>query len=109
MEVETSITGRKATMFLNRTSLFRGLPKEILTDSGSEFTCNAMNHWTYEKRVDHIFIDSGRPMQKGLRKALTADSAMSALTSIGSKQWPRPEKLLKAGGKSTMISDPIVP
>ena len=69
LEVETSITGRKVTMFLNRTALFRGLPKEILTDNGSEFTSNAMNHWTYEKRVDHIFIDPGKPMQNGFAES----------------------------------------
>jgi len=28
--------------YLNRIALFRGLPKEILTDYGSEFTNNVM-------------------------------------------------------------------
>ena len=45
--------------------MFRGLPKEILTDYGSEFTNNAMNAWAYDHKVAHIFTDSGKPMQNG--------------------------------------------
>ena len=41
------------------------MPKEILTDNGSEFTSNIMNAWAYDHRVEHIFIDPGKPMQNG--------------------------------------------
>jgi transposase InsO family protein len=49
----------------NRIALFRGLPKEILTDNGSEFTSNVMNAWAYDHKVEHIFTDPGKPMQNG--------------------------------------------
>lgn len=38
LELDTFITGRKVASVLKRATLFRGLPKEILTDNGSEFT-----------------------------------------------------------------------
>jgi len=45
--------------------LFRELPKEILTDNGSEFTSNVMNAWAYAHKEEHIFTDPGKPMQNG--------------------------------------------
>lgn len=63
LEVDTSITGKRAIGVLNRIAFFRGYPKEIITDNGPEFTCNAFSEWTYSKKIDHIFIDPGEPVQ----------------------------------------------
>lgn len=65
LEVDSSLTGRRVSAILNRIALFRGLPKEILTDNGSEFTSNVMNAWAYDHKVEHIFTDPGKPMQNG--------------------------------------------
>ena len=65
LEVDSSITGRKVAAVLNRVAIFRGMPQEILTDNGSEFTSNVMNTWGYDHKVEHIFIDPGKPMQNG--------------------------------------------
>lgn len=65
LEVDSSITGARVMSFLNKVALFKGLPKEILTDNGPEFTSNAMNEWAYDKNVLHVFIDSGCPSQNG--------------------------------------------
>ncbi len=65
LEVDSSITGRKVAAVLNRIAIFRGMPQEILTDNGSEFTSNVMNAWEYDHKVEHIFIDPGKPMQNG--------------------------------------------
>lgn len=65
LEADSSITGRKVTAVLNRIAIFRGMPQEILTDNGPEFTSNAMNAWAYDHKVEHIFIDPGKPMQNG--------------------------------------------
>lgn len=55
LEVDSSITGRKVAAVLNRIAIFRGMPQEILTDNGSEFTSNVMNAWAYDHKVEHIF------------------------------------------------------
>lgn len=63
LEVDSSITGQRVTSFLNKAALFRGLPIEILTDNGPEFTSNAMNAWVYDKNIEHVFTDPGCPTQ----------------------------------------------
>ena len=65
IEVDTSITGQQVSRYLNKAILFRGRPKEILTDNGPEFTSNALNAWAYERHIEHVFIDPGKPMQNG--------------------------------------------
>lgn len=65
LEVDTSITGKRVTSVLNRIAFFRGLPKEILSDNGPEFTSIAFGEWTYDKGINHLFIDPGKPMQNG--------------------------------------------
>ena len=65
LEVDSSITGRRVAIVLNRIALFRGLPKEILIDNGSEFTGNALNAWSYDHHVEHVFTDPGHPPQNG--------------------------------------------
>lgn len=65
LEVDSSLTGRRVCMVLNKIALFRGLPKEILTDNGPEFTSNLLNAWAYDHTVEHLFIDPGKPMQNG--------------------------------------------
>ena len=65
LEADSSITGRKVTAVLNRIAIFRGKPQEILTDNGPEFASKAMNAWAYDHKVEHIFIDPGKPMQNG--------------------------------------------
>ena len=65
LEVDTSITGQHVTRYLNKAMLFRGRPKEILSDNGPEFTSNVLNAWAYEKHIEHVFIDPGKPMQNG--------------------------------------------
>ena len=65
LEVDSSITGKRVSAVLNRIALFRGLPKEILTDNGSEFTGNALNAWSYDHHVDPVFTDPGHPTQNG--------------------------------------------
>jgi len=65
IEVETSIGGQQVSRYLNKAILFYGKPKEILSDNGPEFMSNAMKAWSYDKRIEHIFIDPGKPMQNG--------------------------------------------
>ncbi len=55
LEIDSFITGQRVTNYLNKVALFKGLPKEILTDNGPEFTSNALNTWAYDKNVEHIF------------------------------------------------------
>ncbi len=63
LEVDTSITGQRVASVLNRIAFFRGYPKEVLTDNGPEFTSVALSEWAYEKKINHLFIEPGKPVQ----------------------------------------------
>lgn len=65
VEVDTSITGGRVVSVANMLKLFRGCPRETLTDNGPEFTSLALNKWAYENGVSQLFIDPGKPMQNG--------------------------------------------
>lgn len=61
LEVDSSITGKRVSAALNRIALFRGLPKEILTDNGSEFIGNALNAWSYDHQNMFLRIRESHP------------------------------------------------
>lgn len=63
LETDTSIPGKRVASVLNRIAFFRGYPKEILTDNGPEFTSNALSEWAFDKKVNQLFIDPGKPIQ----------------------------------------------
>jgi putative transposase len=43
----------------------RGKPGLIVSDHGTEFTCNAMLAWCRDAAIDWHFIAPGKPMQNG--------------------------------------------
>jgi len=43
--------------------MFRGYPKEVRTDNGPEFTCQAFMTWAQKHGIKHILIESGSPTQ----------------------------------------------
>lgn len=63
LEVAGSITGSAVGRFLDKAGLFRGYPKELVSDNGSEFTSNAMTIWDYERQIVQTFIEPGKPIQ----------------------------------------------
>ncbi len=48
----------------------RGKPGMIVSDNGTEFTCNAMLAWCKDNRIDWHFIAPGKPMQNGFIESL---------------------------------------
>ena len=65
LEAASSMGGAAVAMYLDKVALFRGYPKEILTDNGPEFISNALNQWAYDHDVNHVFTDPGKPTQNG--------------------------------------------
>ena len=78
MEVSTSISGQHVTRVLDRLIELRGKPKNLLTDNGPEFVGIALDAWTYKRKINHQFIQLGKPNQNTDVKASTPRSAMSA-------------------------------
>ncbi|MDF0522681.1 IS3 family transposase [Bradyrhizobium yuanmingense] len=62
---ETSISGRRVARELTAVVERRGKPGMIVSDHGTEFTCNAMLAWCKDAAIDWHFIAPGKPMQNG--------------------------------------------
>ena len=62
---DTSISGRRVARELTTVIERRGKPGLIVSDNGTEFTCNAMLAWCRDHQIDWHFIAPGKPMQNG--------------------------------------------
>lgn len=63
IEIDTSLTGLRVVRTLETIGALRGLPDEIVTDNGPEFTSKAVLAWARKTGVKLHFIDPGRPIQ----------------------------------------------
>ncbi len=61
----TSISGRRVARELTALIDRRGKPGMIVSDNGTEFTCNAMLTWSEDRQIAWHFIAPGKPMQNG--------------------------------------------
>ncbi len=66
---DTSISGCRVARELTGIIDRRGKPSLIVSENGTEFTCNAMLNWCKEQRVDWHFIAPGKPMQNGFAES----------------------------------------
>src|SRR5487761_2136153 len=62
---DTSIPGRRVARELAALIDRRGKPGMIVSDNGTEFTCNAMLTWSEDNQIAWHFIAPGKPMQNG--------------------------------------------
>ena len=62
---DTSIPGRRVARELTALIALRGKPGMIVSDNGTEFTCNAMLSWSEDHQIAWHFIAPGKPMQNG--------------------------------------------
>ncbi len=63
IEVDTSLPGKRVVRMLEWLREVRGLPEEIVTDNGPEFTGRALDEWAYRHGVKLHFIEPGKPTQ----------------------------------------------
>ena len=66
VEIDTSLPGRRIVRVLERLVAFWGRPAMIVSDNGTELTCNAMLRWTSENGIAWHYIAPGKPMQNGI-------------------------------------------
>jgi len=62
---DTSISGRRVARELTTLIERRGKPQMIVSDNGTEFTSNAILHWSKEHQLQWHYIAPGKPMQNG--------------------------------------------
>jgi putative transposase len=59
------MSGQRVVESLERVAEWRGYPKSITVDNGTEFCSRAMDAWAYSKNVKLDFIRPGRPVENG--------------------------------------------
>jgi transposase InsO family protein len=62
---DTSISGRRVVRELTELIGRRGKPGMIVSDNGTELTCNAVLAWCSETKINWHYIAPGKPMQNG--------------------------------------------
>jgi putative transposase len=60
---DTSLSGLRVARELDLLIAWRGKPKTIVSDNGTELTSNAILSWTAKARVDWHYIEPGKPVQ----------------------------------------------
>jgi putative transposase len=65
IEVDTSLGGLRVARVLDDLKMQRGLPRQIRSDNGPEFTSRALDQWTYEQGIRWHYIQPGRPLENG--------------------------------------------
>jgi putative transposase len=65
LEADTSLGSGRVTRALDRLIEERGLPENVRSDNGPEFTSRRMLGWAEERKINLVHIQPGRPMQNG--------------------------------------------
>lgn len=65
LQVDTSFASRRVTRVLEKAMSQRGWPRRIRCDNGPEFTSRHFLSWCFERRIELLHIQPGRPMQNG--------------------------------------------
>lgn len=65
LEADTSLGSGRVTRTLERLIEERGLPENVRSDNGPEFTSRRMLGWAEERKINLVHIQPGRPMQNG--------------------------------------------
>jgi putative transposase len=61
-EVDSSITGKRVCIILDRIVWFNGIPEVITVDNGPEFIGKALDAWAYHHGVKLVFNRPGKPV-----------------------------------------------
>lgn len=65
LEADTSLGSGRVTRVLDRLIEERGLPENVRSDNGPEFTSRRILGWAEERKINLVHIQPGRPMQNG--------------------------------------------
>ena len=69
IEVDTSLPGARVARALDRIVAERGKPEMIVSDNGTELTCNAILKWAEANDVEWHYIAPGKPQQNGFMES----------------------------------------
>ena len=96
---DTSISGHRVARELTQLIAWRGKPKVVVSDNGTELTSNAIILWTEDAKVGWHYIDPGKPIQNAfsesfngrLRDEFLNETLFSSLAQarVALEEWRR--------------------
>jgi len=95
-EVDTSLPGARIVRVLGRLVAQWGKPKMIVSDNGTELTCNAMLKWTIENGIDWHYIAPGKPMQNGFMESFNGKLRDECLNESVFSSLPEARRIIEA-------------
>jgi len=95
-EVDTSLPGARIVRVLDRLVAHWGKPKMIVSDNGTELTCNAMLKWTTDNGIDWHYIAPGKPMQNGFMESFNGKLRDECLNENVFSSLPEARRLIEA-------------
>jgi putative transposase len=101
---DTSIPGRRVARELTALIDRRGKPGMIVSDNGTEFTCNAMLIWSQDNQIAWHFIAPGNRCRTAFVKASTAGCGTSFSTKPCSSASISPGPGLRLGPTTTIAN-----
>lgn len=63
VEVDLSLPAERVTRALDQIIEWRGMPKAVRCDNGPEYISHQLQKWAYEKGIEIIYIQPGKPQQ----------------------------------------------
>ena len=73
---------------------------------GTEFTSNAVLHWSKERQVELHYIAPGEPMQNGYIESFNGRMAMNCSTKAAATQMRRVSLKIEGGGPAIDVLQP---
>ena len=101
---DTSIPGRRVARELMALITRRGKPGMIVSDNGTEFTCNAMLTWSEDNQIAWHFIAPGSRCRTASVKASTAGCGTSFSMKLCSSTSITPGPKLRLGPTTTTVN-----
>jgi transposase InsO family protein len=74
----------------------------IVSDHGTEFTCNAVLAWSKDTVIDWHFIAPGKPMQNGFIESFNGRMLDELLNETCSSIWMTPAPRSPTGSPTTI-------
>lgn len=93
---EFSISGERIARLLDEIAIRYGLPEEIVSDNGPEFTSKAMFLWSQRTGVRLRFIDPGKPVQNAFAESLIGKFRDECLNDNWFGGMPEAKRIIEA-------------
>jgi putative transposase len=93
--VDNSLSGIRVARELDRIAEFRGYPRMVVSDHGTELTSHAILAWQEEYQVEWHYIAPGKPMQNGFVGSFTGRLRDECLNGHLSTNLPEARRLIE--------------